>query len=145
MQRSAGLQRAAGSFGPPAPQPRGARRERPCGILPWWQEPHPLPVAACPPARRVGAATPTSKEGTMSVLQSLRQGEKSPLRLLPILGSLLLALAASTPARAVTTFSVDGQSPPYTFVQGETYTLRMDVGNANGAVNYRFARDLNGS
>jgi sugar lactone lactonase YvrE len=62
-----------------------------------------------------------------------------------VVASLLLALAASTPARAVTSFSVDGQSPPYTFVQGETYTLRMDVGKPGGAVNFRFARDLNGS
>src|SRR6266852_5425129 len=78
-------------------------------------------------------------------LQSGRQGGKSALRPVPILGSLLLALAASTPAHAVTSFSVDGQSPPYTFVQGETFTLRMDVGKPGGGVNFRFARDLTGS
>src|SRR5207247_1325961 len=41
------------------------------------------------------------EEGTMSVLQSLRQGGKSALRPVPMLGSLLLALAASPPARAI--------------------------------------------
>lgn len=81
----------------------------------------------------------------MSVLQSLRQGGKFARRLLPISGSVLLALIFSAPARAVTYFTVDGQSPPYTLVQGETYTLRMDVGKPGGAVNFSFARDLNGS
>ena len=36
----------------------------------------------------------------MSVLQSLRQGGKSALRPVPMLGSLLLVLAGSMPARA---------------------------------------------
>ena len=44
----------------------------------------------------------------MSVRQSLRQGGKSPLRPLPILGSLLLALTQSPRAHAVTTVTVDG-------------------------------------
>src|SRR3989442_2593227 len=116
MKPPTDLERAPGRCGPPALQPRGAGRERPCGILPWWQEPHPLPVAVCPPAKRVGAATPTSKEGTMSVHQSLRQGGKSALRLLPILGSLLLALAVSPPARAVTSVSIDGHPAPVTLI-----------------------------
>src|SRR5437879_6290527 len=81
----------------------------------------------------------------MSVrVSSIRRLSAKP-HLMGAAGALLLALAVSTPARAVTYFSVDGQSPPYTFVQGETYTLRMDVGKAGGAVNYRFARDLDGS
>src|SRR5438093_11196141 len=144
MKHSAGLQRAAGGFGPPALRPQGARRERPRGILPGWQEPHPLLVAVCPPAKRVGAATPTSKEGTMSVHQSLRQGGKSALRLLPILASLLLALTFSPPARAVTTVSVDGRTAPFTLTVGETVTIRFDVAKPGGSAVVRWARDLTG-
>src|SRR5229473_5485160 len=99
MQRSAGLQRAAGSFGPPAPRPRGARRERPCGILPWWQEPQPLPVAACPPARRADGNLDL-KEGNMFSRQPLGPPNLKARHASVLLGSLLLALAAGPPARA---------------------------------------------
>src|SRR5712692_7917123 len=145
MNHLAGLERAAGRCGPPVLRPRGARRGRPCGIVPGWQDPHPLPVAVCPPAKRVGAATPTSKEGTMSVLQSLRQGGKSALRPFPILGSLLLALTFSPPARAVTYVSIDGHPAPITLVAGETITLRFDVATPGGPVNVRLSRDLTGT
>ena len=101
----------------------------------------------------------------MSVLQSLCPGGNSarpwrrPLRApgaslvpapagrahVPALAGLLLALIFSAPAGAVTHFSVDGQSPPYTFIPGQTYTRRWDVGKAGGGVNIALARDLNGS
>ena len=48
----------------------------------------------------------------MSVLQSLRQGGKCPLRPFPILGSLLLTLTLSPRAHAVTYVTVDGRSNP---------------------------------
>ena len=77
-------------------------------------------------------------------VSSIRRLSAKP-HLMGAAGALLLALAVSPPARAVTYFSVDGQSPPYAFSQGETYTLRVDVGKAGGADNFRFARDLTGS
>ncbi len=81
----------------------------------------------------------------MPVIQSLCQGGKSALRYLPTVGSLLLALAASAPARAVTTVSIDGHPAPTTIMLGETVTIRFDVGKAGGACNYRINRDLTGN
>ena len=101
----------------------------------------------------------------MSVLQSLCPGGNSarpwrrPLRapgaslvpapqggrMAPPSPVLPLAPIFSAPAGATTHFSVDGQSPPYTFIQGQTYTLRWDVDKAGGGVNFILARDLNGS
>jgi len=82
-------------------------------IVPRWHDPHPMPVAASPPAKRVGGGNLDLKEGTMSVRQSLRQGGKSPLRPLPILGSLLLTLTLNPRAHATTYATVDGHpSPP---------------------------------
>src|SRR5207244_2917373 len=84
------------------------------------------------------------EEGNMSDLQHLGPWRGTTPRAVVVLGG-LLALAASPTARAVTSFSVDGRSQPITFFQGETVTLRMDVGKAGGAVNFRFARDPNRS
>ena len=78
----------------------------------------------------------------MSVLQSERQGGKSALRLLPILGSLLLALAFSAPARAVTYVTVDGRTAPITLTVGETVTIRFDVSKPGGTAQWRIGRGL---
>ena len=63
----------------------------------------------------------------MSVRQSLRQGGKSALRPLPILGSLLLTLALSPAAHAVTYVTVDGHPNPVSLVVGETVRIRCDT------------------
>jgi hypothetical protein len=81
----------------------------------------------------------------MSIVQPLRRWKAEARRTAVTLGGLLLALTVSPPARAVTSFSVDGKSPPYTFVVGETITMRLDVGKAGGGVNIRLSRDLTGS
>ena len=71
-----------------------------------------MPVAASPPAKQVGGGNLDLKEGTMSVRQSRRQGGKSALRPLSILGSLLLTLTLSPRAHAVTYVTVDGHPNP---------------------------------
>src|SRR5713226_150682 len=58
---------------------------------------------------------------------------------------LLLALALSPPARAVTAVSVDGRTAPITLTVGETVTLHFDVAKAGGTVQYRWSRDLTGT
>src|SRR5205807_4209556 len=80
-----------------------------------------------------------------SVRQSLRQGGKSPLRPLPILGSLLLTLALSPRAHAVTYVTVDGHPNPVTLVEGETVTIRLDTAKPGASVQIIFARDLSGT
>src|SRR5947208_3269183 len=77
----------------------------------------------------------------MSVLQSWRRRGKSPRRPLPILGSLLLALAISPAAHAVTTVSIDGHSAPVTLTVGDTVTVRYDVAKPGGTVQFSQARD----
>ena len=81
----------------------------------------------------------------MSVLQSLRQGGKSALRPLPILGSLLLTLALSPRAHAVTAVSIDGHPSPVTLTLGETVTVRFDVSKPGGSAQFFLARDLTGA
>src|SRR5438445_6236026 len=104
-----------------------------------------MPVAASPPAKQVGGGNLDLKEGTMSVLQSLRQGGKSALRPLPILGSLLLTLALSPRALAVTAVSIDGHPNPVSLVEGETVTIRLDTAKPGASVQIIFARDLTGN
>jgi hypothetical protein len=62
-----------------------------------------------------------------------------------MLGSLLLALVAGTPAHAVTAVSIDGHPAPVTLVAGETIILRFDVAKPGGPVNFRLSRDLTGA
>ena len=81
----------------------------------------------------------------MSVRQSLRQGGKSPLRPLPILGSLLLTLALSPAAHAVTTVTVDGHPNPVSLVVGETVTIRLDTAKPGAGVQFTLSRDLTGT
>jgi sugar lactone lactonase YvrE len=65
------------------------------------------------------------------------------LRRAPILlGSLLVALAASPAAHAVTSITVDGHPDPITLTAGETVTIRFDVAKPGATVQYRLARDI---
>src|SRR6266571_6380366 len=58
---------------------------------------------------------------------------------------LLLALALSPAARAVTAVSIDHHADPVTLTVGETATIRFDVAKAGGTVSYSWTRDMTGT
>jgi Carboxypeptidase regulatory-like domain len=73
-----------------------------------------------------------------------RRGISSTRRALPVVASLLVALAASPAAHAVTYVSIDGHPSPVTLTVGETVIVRCDVGKVSGAVNVFISLDRAG-
>jgi sugar lactone lactonase YvrE len=61
------------------------------------------------------------------------------------LGSLLALLAASPPAHAITSLTVDNHSPPVTVLTGENVVIRFDVAQPGASVWITIALDLDGT